>query len=127
MTTKERIAGQPWCDEELYKHLAKPKKKLEAQEALAKFIARLEEIRVECEIPDVVVACTCPVLVADDGTTPIASPVTLLSLGDSTVAAELGSIVFRKYTLPTIKRAEALRASAAGEEVLEDDDNDSSD
>ena len=113
MAKKERVKGEPWSDETLYEQLSELKTKQEAEESLAKFIAGIEKLRKDCKIPDVVIGCT--VHVKDDKGERIAAPVQLLALGNSDVSTELGSIIFRKYTLPTIKRGEALRVSAVGE------------
>jgi len=117
MAKKERVPGKPWSDESLYEQLSTPKKKDEAELALAAFVAGVEALRKECGVPEVLLACTCHVV--NDAGEQIPSPVSMLALGNPNVAIELGAIVFKKYTLPAIKRGEALRASAAGE-VVED-------
>jgi len=105
-----------WGDEELYESLSQPVTKEVSEVALRNFTEGVEQLRRQCGIPDVVLACT--VYLKDENGERLPSPIQLMSLGHSDVSTELGAVVFRKYTLPLIQRGEQLRAASVGEEPV---------
>lgn len=97
---------------ELYDRLSTPYLTQEdADRRLLAFLRKVQQLREEMEVSDVVVMCTNhyekQASAADDPGDKVSS-VRTLALGHPDIHAELGALAYQHYTLPLIQRASKL-------------------
>lgn len=102
----------PIKDPDLYGRMAEPYvDRAEAEKAVEAFLERVQVLREECRIPELVVVAAVHMTPGEHGVT---SAIGSVARGSSQNIAQLGAYAYRRYTVPTIQAAKQLADLANG-------------
>lgn len=114
MTSKEKgptVGPNP----DLYDRLSEPyADRSDGDEQMNVFMRRVQELREEYGIPDVLLVCSVHFVPAEGEKETIACKA--IAYGHPDTSAQLGALAFQAYTLPVIRQGDKLRAMAKGSE-----------
>ena len=98
---------------DLYDRLSKPYvDRSDGEEQMDVFMRRVQELREEYGIPDVLLVCSVHFTPVEGEKETIACKA--IAYGHPDTSAQLGALAFQAYTLPVIQQGDKLHAMAKG-------------